>query len=115
MAAPLIGMTFLSFLILLFISAFATIIVHSGIRYRFLNGADGFFGKWILAWIFAWLGPAVLGHWFGPVMLWNIYIISALVAAFCGAFVPTVVLRAATKVRRDSELAVHPFEHHEAA
>jgi uncharacterized membrane protein YeaQ/YmgE (transglycosylase-associated protein family) len=114
MIAPLIGMRFLSFLILLILSAFAAVIVHSAIRYRFFNGADGFFGKWILGWICAWLGPAVFGHWFGPVMLWNVYIIPALIGAFVGAFGVTACCKAAAKARWEHG-SIQPFERHEAA
>lgn len=114
MIAPLIGMRFLSFLILAILSLFAAIIVHSAIRYRFLNGAEGFLGKWILGWICAWLGPAVLGHWFGAVMLWNIYIIPALIGAFVGAFGGTALCRAAAKARWETS-NVQTFERHEAA
>jgi uncharacterized membrane protein YeaQ/YmgE (transglycosylase-associated protein family) len=114
MIAPLIGMRFLSFLILLILSAFAAIIVHWAVRYRFFDGIDGFFGKWILGWICAWLGPAVLGHWFGSVMLWNIYIIPALIGAFVGAFAGTASCKAAMKARWEHS-SVQPFEHHEAA
>lgn len=99
MSAPLIGMHFLSFLILLILSAFAAAVLHWVIRYRFFSGIDGFWAKWIVAWIGAWLGPAVLGHWFGPVMLWNIYIIPALIGAFAAAFGATACCRAAGKVQ----------------
>jgi uncharacterized membrane protein YeaQ/YmgE (transglycosylase-associated protein family) len=94
MIAPLIGMHFLSFLILLILSAFATAVLRWGVRYRFFDGADGFFAAWIAGWICAWLGPLVFGHWFGPVMLWDIYIIPALIGAFVGSFIPTVSCRA---------------------
>lgn len=86
MSAPLIGMSFLSFLILLILSWFGAAIVHFGFRYRLLNGPTGFLGQWMVAWVGAWLGPAVLGHWFGPVMLWNIYIIPAFIGGLAGAF-----------------------------
>lgn len=115
MVAPLIGMRFLSFLILLILSLFATIVVHWGLRYRFFNGADGFFGKWVVAWICAWLGPAVFGHWFGPVMLWNIYIVPALIGAFVGAFLATACCRAAMNIRLERHVTREPLEHHQAA
>jgi uncharacterized membrane protein YeaQ/YmgE (transglycosylase-associated protein family) len=86
MSTPLIGMPFPSFLILLILSGIAAAIVHWGFRYRLFKGLDGFFGQWIVAWLGAWLGPAVLGHWFGSVMLGNIYILPALIGAFAGAF-----------------------------
>lgn len=114
MIAPLIGMRFLSFLILLILSAFGAAIMHWAVRYRLFDGIDGFFGKWIAAWICAWLGPYVIGHWFGPVMLWNIYIIPALVGAFVGAFSATAVCRAVVRVHYERG-TLHSIEHHEAA
>jgi uncharacterized membrane protein YeaQ/YmgE (transglycosylase-associated protein family) len=90
MSAPLIGMSFLSFLVLLVLSAIAAAVVHWGFRYRLFRGFDGFMAQWIVAWLGAWLGPAVLGHWFNGVMLWQIYILPALLGAFAGAFAGTV-------------------------
>jgi uncharacterized membrane protein YeaQ/YmgE (transglycosylase-associated protein family) len=86
MSAPLIGMPFLSFLVLLILSAIAAAVVHWGFRYRLFKGIDGFLGQWMVAWLGAWLGPAVLGHWFGSTMFGNIYVIPALIGAFAGAF-----------------------------
>jgi uncharacterized membrane protein YeaQ/YmgE (transglycosylase-associated protein family) len=99
MCAPLIGMHFLSFLILLILSAFAAAVLHWAIRYRFFTGIEGFFAMWIVGWLGAWLGPAVVGHWVGPVMLWNIYIIPALIGAFAAAFGATACCRAAGRVQ----------------
>lgn len=108
MSASLIGMHFLSFLILLILSLFTAAVLHWVIRYRFLTGADGFFAKWVIAWFGAWLGPDVLGHWFGAVMLWHIYIIPALIGAFISAFIVTASWRAAARVRLQRESVEHP-------
>jgi uncharacterized membrane protein YeaQ/YmgE (transglycosylase-associated protein family) len=86
MNAPLIGMAFPSFLVLLVLSAIAAAVVHWGFRYRLFMGIDGFIGQWIVAWVGAWLGPAVIGHWFDSAMMSNIYVIPALIGAFAGAF-----------------------------
>jgi hypothetical protein len=86
MSAPLIGMPFSSFLVLLILSAIAAAVLHWGFRYRLTNQIDGFLGQWMVAWLGAWLGPAVLGHWFDSVILGNIFILPALVGAFAGAF-----------------------------
>ena len=77
MSAPLIGMSFLSFLVLLILSAIAAAVLHWVFRYRLVSGIDGFLGQWMVAWLGAWLGPAVLGHWFDSFILWNIYILPA--------------------------------------
>lgn len=90
MSAPLIGMPFPSFLILLILSAIAAAIVHWGFRYRLFHGIDGFVGQWIVAWLGAWLGPAVLGHWFDAAKFSDIYVIPALIGAFAGAFGGTI-------------------------
>jgi uncharacterized membrane protein YeaQ/YmgE (transglycosylase-associated protein family) len=86
MSAPLIGMSFPSFLVLLILSAIAAGVVHWGFRYQLFKGINGLIGQWIVAWLGAWLGPAVLGHWFDSAMVSNIYVIPALIGAFAGAF-----------------------------
>jgi hypothetical protein len=88
--APLIGMSFPSFLVLLILSAIAAAIVHWGFRYRLFNGFDGYIGQWMVAWLGAWLGPAVLGHWFNSVMAAGIYIIPAFLGGLAGACAGTL-------------------------
>lgn len=90
MSAPLIGMSFASFVVLLIISGIAGAIVHWGFRYRLFNGIDGCLAQWIVAWLGAWLGPAVLGHWFGSTLVSGIYVIPAFIGALAGAFAGTV-------------------------
>jgi len=90
MSAPLIGMSFPSFLVLSILSAIVAGIVHWGFRYRLFQGVDGFVGQWIVAWLGAWLGPAVLGHWFDSAMVSNIYVIPAVLGSFAGALGGTI-------------------------
>lgn len=91
MAAPLIGMSFAAFLILLATSAIASAILHWGFRYRLTGGWDGYVGQWMVAWIGAWLGPTVLGHW--GALASNIFIAPALIGAVAGAFAGTLNAR----------------------
>ena len=86
MSAPLVGMSFPSFLVLLVLSAIAAAAIHWVFRYQLFKGIDGFLGQWIVAWLGAWLGPAVLGHWFDSAMVSHIYLVPALLGAFAGAF-----------------------------
>lgn len=86
MGAPLIGMAFPSFFVLLVLSAIAAVIVHWGFRYQLFKGIDGFVGQWIVAWLGAWVGPAVLGHWSEFALVSNIYVIPAFIGAVAGAF-----------------------------
>ena len=90
----MIGMHFASFLALLLVSLIAGLVLHHEIRYRVLEGFDGFLAKWIVGWVGAWLGSPVLGHWFAGVSLGSVYIIPAFIGAFIGAFVPVAMLKA---------------------
>jgi uncharacterized membrane protein YeaQ/YmgE (transglycosylase-associated protein family) len=96
--AIMIGMNFTAFLVLLVEGLIAAAVIHYVIGYRFLEGFDGFLGKWIAAWFGAWLGSPVLGHWFEPVKLANIYLIPALVGAFAAAFALAATAKALAKM-----------------
>jgi uncharacterized membrane protein YeaQ/YmgE (transglycosylase-associated protein family) len=103
----MIGMNFWAFLVLLVAGLIAAAVLHYLCRYRYLEGFDGFLGKWIAGWIGAWLGSPVLGHWFERVKLAGIYVIPALLGAFAAGFVVTARWRARTKVSAaKSELKV---------
>ena len=88
MNAPLIGMSFPSFLVLLILSAMAAGLVHWAFRFRLFEGADGFIGQWMVAWVGAWLGSPVLGHW-SP-MVAGICVIPAFIGGFAGALAGTI-------------------------
>ena len=90
----MIGMTFVSFLVLLILGLIAAAVLHFVLRYRFFQGLDGFFGKWVAGWIGAWLGSPVLGHWFTAVKYADVYVVPALIGAFVGAFVSTACWKA---------------------
>lgn len=94
----MIGMNFWAFLILLVAGLIAAAVLHYVVRYRFLEGFDGFLAKCVVGWIGAWLGSPVLGHWFERVKLANLYLIPALLGAFAGAFVLTASWKASAKV-----------------
>lgn len=90
MNAPLFGMSFVSFVVILIVSAIAAAIVHWGFRYRLFNGVDGFLGQWLVAWVGAWLGPAVVGHWFDAAVIGGIFVVPAFIGALAGAFGGTI-------------------------
>ncbi len=94
----MIGMSFVSFLVLLVLSLIAAVVVHYLLRYRFFQGIDGFVGKWIAGWIGAWLGSPVLGHWFTVVKYADVYILPALIGAFVGVFITTAYWKALSMV-----------------
>jgi uncharacterized membrane protein YeaQ/YmgE (transglycosylase-associated protein family) len=95
----MIGMNFGSFVTLLILGFIAAIVIHSIVRYRMLEGFDGFVAKWIAGWIGGWLGSPVLGHW--SFQIQNIYVIPALVGAFVGAFSCVALIRAKARSTAD--------------
>jgi uncharacterized membrane protein YeaQ/YmgE (transglycosylase-associated protein family) len=59
----MIGMDFISFLILLIISVVVSAILHYGLKYYVTPGLYSFCSKVVLGWVGAWLGSPVLGYW----------------------------------------------------
>jgi uncharacterized membrane protein YeaQ/YmgE (transglycosylase-associated protein family) len=94
----MINMHFLSFLTLLIISLIATIVMHFIIRYRVLEGGDGFIWKWVVAWLGAWIGTPVVGHWFAGVAIGHVFIVPAFIGAFATAFLATAFWKAERQV-----------------
>ncbi len=92
------NLDFVSFLTRLVISLIAALIVHCAIRYRVLDGVDGFIWKWVVGWVGAWLGTPVLGNWFSHVKISHIYIIPGFLGGFIGAFIAAAVWKAGAKV-----------------
>ena len=92
----MIGMSFLSFLVLLGISVIVVGVFHYGLRYRFLEGIDAVFAKIVIAWIGAWLGSPVLGHWFYKIE--NVYLVPAFLGAITALVLNGMAWRALAKV-----------------
>ena len=77
----MIGMSFISFLILLVVSAVVSAVLHYVFKYYVRPGLNSFFSKVILGWIGAWLGSPVFGHWFPGVQCQEVYIIPAILGS----------------------------------
>lgn len=76
----MLAMSFLSFLVLLLIGAVVAVAYHNFFGYRLLEGNDALVGKWMIAWLGAWLGSPVLGHWLWKIE--NVYLVPAILGAF---------------------------------
>jgi uncharacterized membrane protein YeaQ/YmgE (transglycosylase-associated protein family) len=59
----MIGMDFISFLILLIISVVASAILHYGLKFYVTPGFESFCFKVVVGWVGAWLGSPVFGYW----------------------------------------------------
>jgi uncharacterized membrane protein YeaQ/YmgE (transglycosylase-associated protein family) len=78
----MIGMDFISFLILLVISIVVSFILHFPLRYYVSPGLWSFLSKIVVGWIGAWLGSPVFGNWWPQVRYENVYIIPAILGSF---------------------------------
>lgn len=85
----MIGMSFISFIILLVISIIISLIVFFVTEREFrIEGCwcRGLMPLIIVGWIGGWLGSPVFGYWFESIKYENIYIIPAIlgaIAAIC--------------------------------
>ena len=77
----MIGMDFISFIILLIISIVVSAILHFVFKYYVRSGINSFISKVIFGWIGAWLGTPVFGHWFEGVKYEEVYIIPAILGS----------------------------------
>jgi uncharacterized membrane protein YeaQ/YmgE (transglycosylase-associated protein family) len=77
----MIGMDFVSFLILLVISLVVSAVLHYGLNYYVTPGFWSFCSKVIVGWVGAWLGSPVFGHWFAGLQYNEVYYIPAILGA----------------------------------
>jgi uncharacterized membrane protein YeaQ/YmgE (transglycosylase-associated protein family) len=77
----MIGMNFVSFLILLVISIVVSAVLHYVLKFYIRPGIVSFVSKVVFGWIGAWLGSPVFGHWFGGLVYEQIYIIPAILGS----------------------------------
>jgi uncharacterized membrane protein YeaQ/YmgE (transglycosylase-associated protein family) len=74
----MIGMDFISFLILLIISVVVSGILHFGFKYYIVSGFGSYLSKVLVGWIGAWLGSPVFGHWWQGLNYREVYIVPAI-------------------------------------
>jgi len=94
----MLGMDFSAFAVLSVAAVLAAAVLHYVVRYRFLEGFDGFLGKVCAGWLGAWLGSPIIGHWFERFKIADIYLVPALLGAFAAAFFVAVTGKAMAKV-----------------
>jgi len=77
----MIGMDFISFLILLVISVVVSGVLHFGLHYYVTPGIWSFCSKIVVGWVGAWLGSPVLGHWLPDLQYHEVYYIPAILGS----------------------------------
>lgn len=79
----MIGMNFISFLVLSVLAVGVSLIMHYVIK---VNLISGYIVELVIAWIGAWLGSPVLGHWFDITRVEQVYPIPAVLGSFAALF-----------------------------
>jgi uncharacterized membrane protein YeaQ/YmgE (transglycosylase-associated protein family) len=99
----MVGMSLISFVVLLVIAIVVAVVFHYILRYRFLEGLDACLGKVALGWLGGWLGSPVLGYW--GFKLDSIYVIPALLGAATAALLSVLWWKARAKACRGGSAA----------
>lgn len=92
----MLGISVVSFAVLLIIGAVVAVVYHSIARYRFLEGNDALFGKLMVGWFGAWLGSPVIGHWLWKIE--NVYIVPAILGAIAAIHLTTLMWKGLAKL-----------------
>jgi uncharacterized membrane protein YeaQ/YmgE (transglycosylase-associated protein family) len=74
----MIGMDFMSFLILLIISIVVSGILHYGFKYYIVPGFWSYLSKVLIGWFGAWLGSPIFGYWWEGLNYEYVYIVPAI-------------------------------------
>ena len=78
----MIGMNFISFIIVLVISLVVSAVLHFGVKYYIIPGLSSYLSKVVVGWLGAWLGSPVFGHWWQGLNYKEVYIVPAILGAF---------------------------------
>jgi uncharacterized membrane protein YeaQ/YmgE (transglycosylase-associated protein family) len=77
----MIGMDFISFIILLIISIVVAGILHFAFKFYIMPGWMSFISKVVIGWVGAWLGSPVFGHWWDGLNYKEVYIVPAILGS----------------------------------
>jgi uncharacterized membrane protein YeaQ/YmgE (transglycosylase-associated protein family) len=77
----MIGMDFISFLVLLIISIIVSGVLHFGCKYYIRPGWGSYASKIIIGWVGAWLGSPVFGYWWQGLSYKEVYIVPAILGS----------------------------------
>ena len=77
----MIGMDFVSFLILYVISVVVSYVLHFILKYYIIPGWWSYFSKVGIGWVGAWLGSPVFGYWWEGLNYKEVYIVPAILGS----------------------------------
>jgi len=77
----MIGMDFISFIILLIISIVVSGVLHFVFKFYIIPGWWSYASKVLIGWVGAWLGSPVFGYWWPGLNYEEVYIIPAILGS----------------------------------
>jgi len=77
----MIGMNFISFLILLIISIVVSGVLHFVVKFYVRPGWGSYASKVLIGWVGAWLGSPVFGYWWQGLNYKEVYIVPAILGS----------------------------------
>jgi len=77
----MIGMDFISFIILVIISIVVSGVLHFVFKFYIIPGWWSYFSKIIIGWVGAWLGSPIFGYWWQGLNYKEVYIIPAILGS----------------------------------
>jgi uncharacterized membrane protein YeaQ/YmgE (transglycosylase-associated protein family) len=79
--AKMIGMDFISFIILVIISIVVSGVLHFVFKFYIIPGWWSYFSKIIIGWVGAWLGSPIFGYWWQGINYKEVYIVPAILGS----------------------------------
>jgi uncharacterized membrane protein YeaQ/YmgE (transglycosylase-associated protein family) len=79
--AKMIGMDFISFIILVIISIVVSGVLHFVFKFYIIPGWWSYFSKIIIGWVGAWLGSPIFGYWWQGLNYKEVYIVPAILGS----------------------------------
>ena len=77
----MIGMDFISFIILVIISIVVSGVLHFVFKFYIIPGWWSYFSKIIIGWVGAWLGSPIFGYWWQGINYKEVYIVPAILGS----------------------------------
>jgi uncharacterized membrane protein YeaQ/YmgE (transglycosylase-associated protein family) len=95
----MIGMDFVSFIILLIISIVVSGILHFVFKYYIIPGWWSYLSKILIGWFGAWLGSPIFGYWWEGLNYKEVYIVPAILGSLLFLIFVVDCIKTCSKVK----------------
>jgi uncharacterized membrane protein YeaQ/YmgE (transglycosylase-associated protein family) len=102
----MIGMDFISFLILLIISVVVSAVLHFILKFYIIPGWRSYLSKVCIGWVGAWLGSPVFGFWPHALSFLNyggVWIIPAILGSFASLILAVDIIKTCATVFKEGK------------